>query len=101
MIRRPPRSTLFPYTTLFRSRRTPGRSGEACRRTLESARLGPFRDELARATARASLPLTPPSGGVQCFSALGFVPEQASRNRLARRNEGDGGAGWAAPPQQR
>src|SRR2546425_2574011 len=26
MIRRPPRSTLFPYTTLFRSRR-PGRAG--------------------------------------------------------------------------
>src|SRR5258708_28995994 len=25
MIRRPPRSTLFPYTTLFRSRREPGR----------------------------------------------------------------------------
>src|SRR2546427_10673257 len=24
MIRRPPRSTLFPYTTLFRSRRTEG-----------------------------------------------------------------------------
>src|SRR2546430_13437730 len=24
MIRRPPRSTLFPYTTLFRSRRAPG-----------------------------------------------------------------------------
>src|SRR2546430_12663493 len=24
MIRRPPRSTLFPYTTLFRSRVTPG-----------------------------------------------------------------------------
>src|SRR3712207_6917776 len=29
MIRRPPRSTLFPYTTLFRSRqpRSPGRGG--------------------------------------------------------------------------
>src|SRR6267378_7469789 len=27
MIRRPPRSTLFPYTTLFRSR--PGRGGQA------------------------------------------------------------------------
>src|SRR5688572_32368683 len=27
MIRRPPRSTLFPYTTLFRSRRRPGRRG--------------------------------------------------------------------------
>src|SRR4051812_34978400 len=25
MIRRPPRSTLFPYTTLFRSRRLPAR----------------------------------------------------------------------------
>src|SRR2546422_11774220 len=33
MIRRPPRSTLFPYTTLFRSR--PGRGGRAGpRRTL-------------------------------------------------------------------
>src|SRR5256885_9224075 len=26
MIRRPPRSTLFPYTTLFRSRASPARS---------------------------------------------------------------------------
>src|SRR3712207_8574234 len=25
MIRRPPRSTLFPYTTLFRSKKSPGR----------------------------------------------------------------------------
>src|SRR5438445_6285376 len=36
MIRRPPRSTLFPYTTLFRSRRDP--SGLDAR-----ARLGPGR----------------------------------------------------------
>src|SRR3712207_8844913 len=28
MIRRPPRSTLFPYTTLFRSRRNPTRQGQ-------------------------------------------------------------------------
>src|SRR2546422_2245695 len=42
MIRRPPRSTLFPYTTLFRSRRdslsrprcTPRRSGRLPRRFL-------------------------------------------------------------------
>src|SRR5476651_2859176 len=36
MIRRPPRSTLFPYTTLFRSRRRPPRSAGCsgrCRRT--------------------------------------------------------------------
>src|SRR3712207_8184193 len=31
MIRRPPRSTLFPYTTLFRSLR-PARTGRAARR---------------------------------------------------------------------
>src|SRR5256885_8025022 len=32
MIRRPPRSTLFPYTTLFRSgsHRSPGRSRVSC-----------------------------------------------------------------------
>src|SRR2546426_5561548 len=31
MIRRPPRSTLFPYTTLFRSLGGRARSGSACR----------------------------------------------------------------------
>src|SRR5688572_31610407 len=48
MIRRPPRSTLFPYTTLFRSaladRRGVGRS---------------IRGELGRATRRARLSLVP------------------------------------------
>src|SRR5437588_12927839 len=38
MIRRPPRSTLFPYTTLFRSRRTT--SGSRSIRTTTSARSG-------------------------------------------------------------
>src|SRR2546422_7103418 len=32
MIRRPPRSTLFPYTTLFRSPRTRGHGGRRRRR---------------------------------------------------------------------
>src|SRR2546427_1691205 len=31
MIRRPPRSTLFPYTTLFRSRDSPGLRGQGTR----------------------------------------------------------------------
>src|SRR6266568_4152373 len=47
MIRRPPRSTLFPYTTLFRSRRRAARpalpprcrSGTARRRDRKSTRL--------------------------------------------------------------
>src|SRR2546430_6478249 len=40
MIRRPPRSTLFPYTTLFRSERTHrhGRCGAGRRRALRRSR---------------------------------------------------------------
>src|SRR3712207_8875931 len=34
MIRRPPRSTLFPYTTLFRSRQRAGRRRTALRATV-------------------------------------------------------------------
>src|SRR5689334_25217946 len=48
MIRRPPRSTLFPYTTLFRSPRAPrrrshggGRGRAACRRCRAGPRRGP------------------------------------------------------------
>src|SRR2546425_3901339 len=39
MIRRPPRSTLFPYTTLFRSRTVGARNGEmlACAQSRDSA----------------------------------------------------------------
>src|SRR3712207_7208392 len=39
MIRRPPRSTLFPYTTLFRSLGRLGRRGR-CRRLLAATRGG-------------------------------------------------------------
>src|SRR2546426_5314891 len=37
MIRRPPRSTLFPYTTLFRSSRCLGRDGRGNRRRADRA----------------------------------------------------------------
>src|SRR2546429_8960606 len=46
MIRRPPRSTLFPYTTLFRS------SDLDSRKQLESA-VGAIAERLSRADARA------------------------------------------------
>src|SRR2546422_143126 len=42
MIRRPPRSTLFPYTTLFRSQGANGRRGR--RRTPQSGYAGHDRD---------------------------------------------------------
>src|SRR6266853_4050510 len=38
MIRRPPRSTLFPYTTLFRSRRACGGSPDASRSACRTRR---------------------------------------------------------------
>src|SRR3712207_8999516 len=44
MIRRPPRSTLFPYTTLFRSRRAVGR-GEGERRAPALHARGVLDDE--------------------------------------------------------
>src|SRR5260221_4549465 len=61
MIRRPPRSTLFPYTTLFRSTfaaRTPIRLGHACpggsRAPGEAAALGRCsRSSGARMTKRS------------------------------------------------
>src|SRR5256885_10969495 len=44
MIRRPPRSTLFPYTTLFRSRRRGVDAGRKCRldATSEHQHLSPM-----------------------------------------------------------
>src|SRR3712207_7247772 len=42
MIRRPPRSTLFPYTTLFRS---PSRSGTRCAELARKLPVGRVEDE--------------------------------------------------------
>src|SRR5690349_23501290 len=46
MLRRPPRSTLFPYTTLFRSRPRPGARGRPWQERLRRpARSGPIPHE--------------------------------------------------------
>src|SRR2546430_8523031 len=45
MIRRPPRSTLFPYTTLFRSRAKPPRSPPCTPTTPASGRPSIWRSE--------------------------------------------------------
>src|SRR4051794_41617173 len=47
MIRRPPRSTLFPYTTLFRSRRDAASHAERGRHRRERRRIAPRRRRLA------------------------------------------------------
>src|SRR3712207_8536185 len=55
MIRRPPRSTLFPYTTLFRSVR-PGRQGRVLSRHLPRPRR---RDRAGHRRRAAALPDRP------------------------------------------
>src|SRR5256885_8605154 len=57
MIRRPPRSTLFPYTTLFRSTRQPKPLSLALRPT---ATAGPIVGAWTRSEQAARV-LTPPS----------------------------------------
>src|SRR2546429_6120229 len=54
MIRRPPRSTLFPYTTLFRSQAEPGRRGPNSRVETEQDEIldRRARDERARQVKR-------------------------------------------------
>src|SRR2546426_5067779 len=58
MIRRPPRSTLFPYTTLFRSRKNSVHRGERTvgsnRRNSCDRRKHPYREPRQRRTARRS-----------------------------------------------
>src|SRR2546426_6624185 len=83
MIRRPPRSTLFPYTTLFRSRRHQGRAHEH-----EHERL-----PCERAPRPARRALADPDGGgepearevdEQCLPRLRLTEIQ---RRLERRDQ--------------
>src|SRR2546430_13020214 len=68
MIRRPPRSTLFPYTTLFRSPRAGERVAEVTRgraKSREPSGLSLVRGLSCRRPARRSSrdrPYPPPSG---------------------------------------
>src|SRR3712207_6927820 len=62
MIRRPPRSTLFPYTTLFRSAHVLAPRGDARRRPVPHAR---GRPRAARATAVAAAAARPAGRGAR------------------------------------
>src|SRR3712207_7992472 len=77
MIRRPPRSTLFPYTTLFRSAR---RRDAARRRRLP--RVGDVHDRLRRQSP-ATLDLSAPDRG----HAPRLLPNWPEDRPLARSEE--------------
>src|SRR5258708_18312782 len=70
MIRRPPRSTLFPYTTLFRS----DRGGEAADRRRPQVGLPGPRQEARGAAAGGAA-----AGALGCHHGLGCEPDLGDR----------------------
>src|SRR2546429_9732472 len=93
MIRRPPRSTLFPYTTLFRSdleRPHARRRGECRKRELRHRRSGPHRSSAHGRGSREGARL-PHSGTVRLLEG------RDRRTAAARKNFGQGSGGGALP----
>src|SRR2546422_5830433 len=62
MIRRPPRSTLFPYTTLFRSHEGDGRREQDCAERRSEVDSGPMRATFATVLVLAAAPLAAQDG---------------------------------------
>src|SRR5256885_12227714 len=83
MIRRPPRSTLFPYTTLFRSARGTGRVG--VEREVQGLEAYAPADSLVDRPARAVGPQVPP--GEPC--ALAAQRPRPIRCGASLRERGD------------
>src|SRR5260221_3957576 len=84
MIRRPPRSTLFPYTTLFRSglwRLGQGRQGSLCRRRATAGGAAP-RD---RKSTRLNSSHTVISYAVFCLRSEEHTSELQSHSDLVCR----------------
>src|SRR2546430_5972071 len=70
MIRRPPRSTLFPYTTLFRSKRmTPKLCSRVCRLTAIRSVI--------------------PSASSVCLQTSNFPPESAGKGSSSSRRRSE------------
>src|SRR2546427_12270183 len=99
MIRRPPRSTLFPYTTLFRSRRRAGLRPAVGRTTDAHWDAGRRARRAVRHTARAAARAD--ALGAQGRSAGALArPREQPRNHLPARG-GPRPAAFAGPRQAR
>src|SRR5438132_8494214 len=85
MIRRPPRSTLFPYTTLFRSDHAAGETRLARQRFRELEGAGA---EIEIDAVRSSLPAEPSHRG-PAPAAIHVEAEEMVEEVVARRNSGE------------
>src|SRR2546422_7318403 len=79
MIRRPPRSTLFPYTTLFRSRSLPREVGLDGPQSLADVRVDPCVDECDAPVADVA--------PQQLESSPAFAEHEVVRRALVRSEE--------------
>src|SRR2546426_6714499 len=100
MIRRPPRSTLFPYTTLFRSQagelvraRCAGAAPAECERRVAAARTNYLR---AEAAGRMTLPDEPAESWKDCGQcrdcfdpAFNYRPRSSVQYAMALTNFDD------------
>src|SRR2546429_3291479 len=83
MIRRPPRSTLFPYTTLFRS----GKKYPEAQKKLETVLKAASGDETQSTRVRIYL--------AQCLGASGKLPEAVTDRKSTRLNSSHGYISYA------
>src|SRR3712207_7905880 len=84
MIRRPPRSTLFPYTTLFRSIIPPSRTARGCGCRSPPA-AGGRRERPARSRTRILPPRPPPAPPGRTGRSEEHTSELQSRQYLVCR----------------
>src|SRR3989441_9594312 len=109
MIRRPPRSTLFPYTTLFRSlvsERPAGVGGPegVAQASVDGADLGAGREQVAQAGVDPwAPPLERQRPAVACRERVGQALHQLEVLHVAARDEVEDqvALGWGAAIQPR
>src|SRR3712207_8670953 len=85
MIRRPPRSTLFPYTTLFRSLRTPGSDRIRAYKTLAGILITTIFRALSQTSGKAGSMQYNDSFGARTSRSEEHTSELQSRQYLVCR----------------
>src|SRR5438477_8036712 len=86
MIRRPPRSTLFPYTTLFRSDARP--EGDAAHRLSVVRRAGAADARLGRTTDRKSTRLNSSHMSIS-YAVFCLKKKKKKKKKKTKKNKED------------